>query len=148
MKRSQTLDIISGLLVILWTYAALSKWIQFKAFTVSLFNQALPRWSIYPLSYLLPFCELLIAIALCFTSYRKKALWASFILLSVFTVYISGALLNLFSRFPCSCGGMISTLSWKDHLWFNIFFIVLSVVGLIMTRTTSKRIFNLKKLTA
>jgi hypothetical protein len=31
---------------------------------------------------------------------------------------------------PCSCGGIISKLSWKQHIIFNLFFIVLSVIGI------------------
>ncbi|MDX1365731.1 MAG: hypothetical protein R3243_16110, partial [Arenibacter latericius] len=32
---------------------------------------------------------------------------------------------------PCSCGGIISLLSWEQHLVFNLVFLLLSIVGII-----------------
>ena len=144
MKRDHLLNIICSVLVMLWTYAAVSKWMQFRIFVTSLFNQELPRWSIYPLSLVLPLGELLIAAALFFNEYRKKGLWASLILLSAFTVYISAILLHFFPRIPCSCGGVISTLTWKDHLWLNVFFLVLSFAGLATMRDHNNKFLRIK----
>ena len=102
MKREAFLDIICSPLIILWTYAAVSKWLQFDVFIIGLYNQPLPHWSVYPLGYLLPAFELLTAAALCWTRYRKMALWCSLALLTVFTLYIGAVLLHFFSRIPCS----------------------------------------------
>ncbi len=64
---------------------------------------------------------------------RKYGLWASFILLMIFTFYISGMLLSG-EHLPCSCGGIIRELSWRQHLIFNLFFITLSLTGIVLER--------------
>lgn len=147
MKREAFLDIICSPLILLWTYAAVSKWLQLDVFITGLYNQPLPHWSVYPLGYLLPAFELLTAAALGWTRYRKMALWCSLALLTVFTLYIGAVLLHFFSRIPCSCGGLISSLSWKEHLWFNLFFWVLSFLGLVTGRSGIHSINRLTTLT-
>jgi putative oxidoreductase len=147
MKRNPIIDIICSCLIFLWTYAALSKWLQFKVFITSLYNQPLPLWSVYPLSYALPAVELFIALALGLNHYRKMGLWCSLMLLSVFTLYIGATLLNFFSRVPCSCGGLISSLTWKEHLWFNFLFLVLSILGLTLMRARGNSLKQFKNLT-
>jgi hypothetical protein len=34
------------------------------------------------------------------------------------------------ANLPCSCGGVIQQLSWKQHIVFNISFIVLGIAGI------------------
>jgi putative oxidoreductase len=144
MKRNLLLDMSCSFLILLWVYAAASKWMQFKMFVGTLSNQVLPHWIVYPLAYLLPLFELLTAIGLCFSHYRKAGFWASLILLTGFTVYITAILLRLFPRVPCSCGGVISNLSWLSHLFFNLFFLLLSIVGLSISNGKSNRFSILK----
>lgn len=34
---------------------------------------------------------------------------------------------------PCSCGGILESLGWREHLYFNLAFIALAVLALINT---------------
>lgn len=69
--------------------------------------------------------EILIPILLFFNSTNKAAYLLSFSLFSLFTGYI--IMMFLFSPYlPCSCGGLIEKLSWEQHIYLNIVFIILS----------------------
>jgi hypothetical protein len=39
---------------------------------------------------------------------------------------------------PCSCGGIIAKLSWKEHVVFNLFFIANSVAGIKLQRKINR----------
>ena len=83
----------------------------------------------------------LIALALVFEKTRTAALYASLVLMLAFTVYAVLILLHFFTYVPCSCGGVIKRLTWKQHLVFNLFFDGLAVAGILLRKkahTTSK----------
>ncbi|MBS1605323.1 MAG: hypothetical protein JST42_21845 [Bacteroidetes bacterium] len=51
----------------------------------------------------------------------------SFVLLLLFTAYI--LLMFLLSPYlPCSCGGLIESLSWRQHVFFNVAFMGISLL--------------------
>jgi hypothetical protein len=33
---------------------------------------------------------------------------------------------------PCSCGGILETMNWKEHLVFNLVFVCLAALGFWM----------------
>jgi hypothetical protein len=59
------------------------------------------------------------------------ALYASLTLMTIFTAYII-AILQFSYTIPCSCGGVLSKLSWQTHLVFNIGFMVLAAAGILL----------------
>lgn len=79
-------------------------------------------------SVLLPAFELLTAALLFFPKTRTKGFGLSLIMMSVFTGYI--AFMVVFSeKLPCSCGGVLSSMNWTEHLLFNIFFTIVAWLG-------------------
>ena len=50
--------------------------------------------------------------------------------MSMFTAYIY-ILLNYSSFVPCSCGGILESLTWKEHMLFNIGFMAAAVIGIL-----------------
>jgi hypothetical protein len=90
-------------------------------------------FSTYPVVWIIPATEVFISVMLAVTYTRKAGLYASFILLLIFSLYIAGMLLSGINL-PCSCGGIIQQLSWKQHLVFNLFFIVLAFTGIVLER--------------
>jgi hypothetical protein len=42
--------------------------------------------------------------------------------------------LNYYGKIPCSCGGAIAHLSWTQHFFFNLFFIILSAIALYIKK--------------
>lgn len=127
--RGIIVDIISYLFVALFMYTAASKIMTFGQFQsglayfpyISKFNTII--------AWLVPSVEILISILLIVPSTRKKALYASLALMIIFTVYLIVMVLSG-SKLPCSCGGVISKLHWKEHIWFNLIFVILAFIGL------------------
>src|SRR6185295_9105979 len=128
------LEIVSALLVLLFLYAGLSKFLTFKHFIGEMNNQPFPNWMTPYLVWSIPSIEILLVAGLIFDKTRKPALWGSFILMSLFTIYTATVLMHFFAYVPCSCGGVISKLSWPQHLVFNLFFVGLACTGLWIMR--------------
>jgi len=127
---SKLITLFSLLLTILFVYTAVSKLIHLDLFQWRL--ELMPYISPYAssISWAVPFLELVIAGLLWFTRYRTLALYASLVLLGSFTIYIL-IVLKYSESIPCSCGGVISTLGWKDHILFNVTFMFMALLGII-----------------
>jgi len=134
MKRKIIIEIISSLLILLFLYASTSKWLAFKLFIGEMNNQPLPNWMTPYLVIGIPAIEILIAFALIFEKSRMPALYASMALMLVFTIYSVAILLHAFKYIPCSCGGVIRKLTWPQHLVFNLFFVGISLTGIILKK--------------
>lgn len=119
------------LLALLFIYAAASKLFDFEAFQVQLAQS--PLLSAYAglISYAILIIEFVVAILLLIPERNKIGLYASIGLMTAFTLYIY--LILKYSDFvPCSCGGILEKLGWTEHLIFNIFFLVLSLIALVI----------------
>jgi hypothetical protein len=136
-KRQVFLETISALLIMLFLYASVSKFLDFKTFIGEMNNQPLPNsWTPF-LVWAIPLSEIAIATALIFERTRLAGLYTSLVFMIIFTLYAGAILLHFFSYVPCSCGGVISKLNWRQHLVFNLFFVALSVIGIILKRGNS-----------
>jgi uncharacterized membrane protein YphA (DoxX/SURF4 family) len=134
MKRKIIIEIISSLLIVLFLYTGLSKWLDFKRFIGDINNQPFPNQLTPFIVWALPVTEVLVALALVAEKTRVAALWVSFGLMVLFTIYTILILLHVFHRVPCSCGGVIRGLSWTQHLFFNLFFTGISLTAIILKR--------------
>ena len=131
------LECISALLILLFLYASVSKFLDFKTFIKEMNNQPLPNsWTPF-LVYFIPCSEILLSVALIFERTRLLGLYGSLVLMGLFTIYAILILVHVFSYVPCSCGGVIKRLTWRQHLILNLFFVTLSVVGVIAQRRKS-----------
>ena len=128
------IEIAVLLLVVLFLYTGVSKLVDFKGFTYDLNNQPFPNSFTPFLSWVLPISEIAIAAALLFERSRIIGLYASLILMSLFTIYTALVLLHVFEYVPCSCGGVIKHLTWPQHLIFNIFFVVMAFISIRLYR--------------
>jgi putative oxidoreductase len=112
-----------SLLIILWIYAAGSKLLEYNSFKHQLSMQHFPFNIEDTMAWLLPSIEILIAGLLIATNTIKYGLIASAFLLIIFTIYITLIITGIYDKAPCSCGGVLSMLSWESHLLFNISFL-------------------------
>lgn len=122
---------VSILLALLFIYAATSKLFDFEAFQLQLAQS--PLLSAYAgiISYAILIIEFAVVILLLIPKTNKIGLYASIGLMSAFTLYIY-LILNYSDFVPCSCGGILEKLGWTEHLIFNIFFLVLSFIALVV----------------
>ena len=134
MKRKIIIEVIIALLVLLFLYTSLAKWLHFKTFIGDMNNQPFPNWMTPFLVWIIPVLEVSIVLALLFEKTRPAGLWASFVLMSLFTVYTALVLMRVFHRIPCSCGGVIKNLTWNQHLVFNLFFTGISLWAIVLKK--------------
>jgi len=107
---------------------------NFAEFEVQLRLQTLPSGLKSILVYALPLTEAAAATLLFIPRYRQAGLYASFILLTLFSVYIGLILSHAFGRVPCSCGGILSHLPWGIHLVFNLACLLITTIAIYLRR--------------
>ncbi|MDH7459851.1 hypothetical protein QEG73_01135 [Chitinophagaceae bacterium 26-R-25] len=135
-------EIIGSLLILLFAYTAFQKYMEHDTFLWTLERSTLLHSLATPLSWMVPATELAVVCLLIFPSLRRIGLLCSVVLLTTFTLYIIYMLLFT-PNLPCSCGGIVSYLSWKQHLVFNTIFLLLALYGwysMRNTHTTDKNI--------
>jgi putative oxidoreductase len=128
----------SALLVLLFIYAAGSKLMDFPVFRGQLYNQAFPHGLADVLVYALPALELLAVCLLLFRRTQMAGLLLSLYLMLAFTGYIVLALLHFWDRVPCSCGGILSRMTWGSHLAFNLVFTAIALAAIRIHMTDQK----------
>jgi putative oxidoreductase len=137
-KKQVTLECICALLILLFLYASISKFLDFKTFIDQMNNQPLPNsWTPF-LVWSIPLLEIAISITLLFEYTRLLGLYASLVLMVIFTLYTGIVLLHFFHYIPCSCGGVIRNLTWSQHLTLNLFYIAILVLGIILQHQQRK----------
>lgn len=143
MKKDILKEICAALIVILFVYTALSKFLDMNRFISTMSVSPFPFMKFFApfLGWLIPIMETVLAFFMITSKYQRIGFIGSAILLFLFEIYI-GSLLASGLHLPCSCGGVISKLSWKQHLIFNLFFIVISIIPLYFESYKNRRIGN------
>lgn len=126
--------LISGLLIILWAYAAYSKLSDLNNFKHAMMTQVFPKWISRILIYLVPLSEIIIIVLLLITNTRLIGMYASLFMMVAFTIYVGGAVFELYDRRPCACGGLFARLGWEKHLKVNIVLTLIAVVGVLLMK--------------
>lgn len=140
MKKSLLPDVLASLLVLLFFYAAFSKYADLSGgFEREMLKQPFPEWMGKLFAKIIPPIEIITGILLMPERTRKWGFYASFTLMSLFTIYTGTVLLGFFPFKPCSCGGVISLLTWEQHLVFNLFFTGVALWGILLKRRERKR---------
>jgi hypothetical protein len=137
IKRNSILQVICCLLIFLFVYTAFSKFQEFVLFKSVLGQSPLIGNKKAIVAWALPTIELSVAFLLLIPKTQQVGLIASTILMLTFTVYVSYMILFA-PHLPCSCGGAIKYMTWKQHLVFNIVFTSLAFVGVLFNRERFK----------
>lgn len=124
--------IITGLLIALWAYTAFSKVFNMHKFKQALMTQVFPRWVGKILMYLLPLTEVVLVVLLILPDTRLLGMYASLFLMLIFTLYVGGAVFQVYERYPCACGGLFGRLGWYKHFKLNIMLTFITLVGVIL----------------
>lgn len=139
MKKSIFVEIISMLFVILFVYTAISKFMDFTLFKETIATSPVLAPVASVVAWVLPITEILVSVLLLIPSMRLKGLYASLGLMMAFTLYII-YILKFSPHVPCSCGGVIELMSWREHLVFNSAFILLAILGIWLSRPHMARL--------
>ena len=130
-------EIVTTLLIILFVYTAADKLVYHHRFEKALAKYNLIGDIHVLLSWTIPLLELFVSTLLIFPSTRRSGLIASFILLALFTCYLA-YMIAFAPELPCSCGGVISSLNWREHLLFNSAFLLITGAGIVATKSTKE----------
>lgn len=125
-------------LLLLWIPVAIDKFINFDAFQSSMLQQPFGDTFAWVLIYTLPILEITTAVLLVFDRSRRLGMLLSSVLMIAFTGYVGLALLGTWGKLPCACGLIISGMSWMQHLWFNLLFMIISITGYILSTKWNK----------
>jgi hypothetical protein len=126
------------LLIFLFTYTGISKLLDHDGFLSSILQSPVIRKNATTISWSVPALELILTALLLSEKYRKAGLLFSLFTLTLFTLYIVYMVLFI-PNLPCSCGGVLKELSWRNHILFNSVFIVLIITALLSN--TSHKLF-------
>jgi putative oxidoreductase len=118
----------------MFLYAAVSKLMTYQVFVVQMQRQPFSDAYGKFLTWAIPAAEILFALMMVTTAFRKLGLYLSTSLMICFTGYIILVQLRYYGKIPCSCGGAISKLSWTQHLLFNLFFVAIGFLGIYLER--------------
>jgi hypothetical protein len=130
-RKSLIVDICAFSLCFLFVYAASAKLLNLDVFLVQLERFPWLTHVSKAVGWMVPLTELGIAGLLLSGRQRRLGLLAALALMLAFTIYLL-LMLGSGQHLPCSCGGVISSLSWGQHIWFNLLFILMAGAGLFI----------------
>jgi hypothetical protein len=127
-------------LILLFIYAAISKLVVGDIFKNQLYESPLMPETLIPVMvYAIPLVQIFIAIGLTTDNFLQRSLYASFALLLTFTIYLSSLVLFFSNNLPCSCGGILGTLGYAEHIIFNVFSTLVALAGCLLPTKTYKK---------
>lgn len=87
------------------------------------------------IGYGIPTLEIVLAVLLIIPVYwiKRPALWASTLLMGVFTLYLS-LMVKFVEKKLCHCGGVIESMGWKTHIVFNFIWLIAGLYALLKTK--------------
>jgi uncharacterized membrane protein YphA (DoxX/SURF4 family) len=136
MKRTTIVEIITLLFVTLFLYTGISKLMDYSVFREQIALSPLLAPLSKLISILLPAIEIFVSIILFIPKTRFKGLYASLILMLFFTGYII-YILNFNEHLPCTCGGVLQSLSWNQHLLLNGILICCVLQAIILVKRSN-----------
>lgn len=132
VKRTLIVEIISSLFVLLFVYTAVSKLSDYQGFVSTLSRSPLVGNKAATIGWAIPLVELIVSVLLFVPKTKRIGLLASLGLMIFFTAYLF-YMIYFTKDLPCSCGGVLNRLSWKQHLIFNGVFTLIGLAGVILT---------------
>jgi hypothetical protein len=136
--KTNAANIISGLFILLFVYTALSKLLAFEKFRFVLRHAPVIGKHATLVALFIPIVELWVVALFFITDTARQGIIAGISLLVVFTIYLAFMVLTD-PNLPCSCGGVIQQMSWRQHIVFNTLFIGVGITWLYLKRNSKRR---------
>ena len=131
MIKKWVVECICLFLVVLFVYTGLSKFADFSEFSAAIGKSPMLAMISNWISYAVPLTEIVLALLLVIPKTRLVALYGSFSLMLMFSIYIY--LMIYYSDYrPCTCGGIIQEMSWTAHLYFNIGTTLMTLIAILL----------------
>lgn len=133
-KRGLIINTVFFLFITMFAYAAASKWMMFNVFVFQINKQPFNDKYTPLLVWGIPLSEIIVSLMMMLDNTRVLALKIATAMMILFTGYIILIKLNFFGKIPCACGGAIAALSWTQHLFFNLFFVLAGILAIFLIR--------------
>jgi uncharacterized membrane protein YphA (DoxX/SURF4 family) len=133
MRKALLANIITYFFIFLFLYTGVAKLMEIPMFKEQLTSSPLMGPLSGIITWALPIGELLLGVALFIPATRLKALYATFCLMALFTIYVI-AILFIDAHISCSCGGIIEELTPKQHVLFNSACVILTALAIAISR--------------
>lgn len=126
-------EIVAAIFVFLFLYTALHKFQNLLRFEESLNESPVIRNIAPILSWAVPSLEFALVILLIWPRTRMAGLTGSTSLMFLFSLYVA-YMIHFVDYLPCSCGGIISDLNWRQHLMVNSALTVLGIISIVIRK--------------
>lgn len=131
-------EIVTGLIILLFIYTAVSKLLTWNEFTIELGKSPLLKDFPIIVAILVIALETLTAFFLLISSYRLIGFYCSLFMMMLFTSYLV-ITINFSYYIPCTCGGVLSSLTWNQHIILNLAFIILIILSIYLYDNSYKK---------
>lgn len=128
-NKERIIDGISYLFIFLFIYTAYDKGMEISSFSKSIGRYSLIKPYADQIAWMVPAAEVFVAVLLIGPKTQKLGLKGALILMISFTAFLLHSIFVLNEQF-CKCGGVISKMNATEHIWFNIAFIALAIIGI------------------
>jgi uncharacterized membrane protein YphA (DoxX/SURF4 family) len=136
--RTWFFNAVCLLFITMFVYAATSKWMEFSVYEYQMQRQPFPAPVQSLLIWTIPLSEVVVSLLLMLEKTRFTGLKIATGMMILFTGYIVLIQLHYFGQeIPCSCGGAITSLTWVQHLYFNLFFVIAGVLAILLIRKST-----------
>ncbi len=142
VKKSLIYEVIVAAFIFLFAYTGLDKVVNLKQFEDTFSKLPFADLLEVRMYSLVPIIELSIVILLVIPRLRQIGLYCTFFLMLFFALFVLYMVLFV-PKVPCSCGGLIKTMSWKQHIILNVLFTFLAAIG-IKIKNRQRGFFNFK----
>jgi len=142
--RQIFIDIVAILMASLMLYTAKHKFADYDLNREQLELMPLIHSFAGLLVWALPVAEILIALILIIPRTRILGLYLVTGLMAVFSIYVV-VLMNA-PKAVCTCGGFLQSLTWLQHLFFNIGCVAAGIIAIVLAprqTTNQKTPFNI-----
>jgi uncharacterized membrane protein YphA (DoxX/SURF4 family) len=129
LTKERLVIVIRWICMALFIYTAYAKITDHDRFLTGLARVHLISSIAVFISFAVPVVEIITALLLLIPKTAKIGLYCFATVMTGFTIYIISAMVWE-KKLPCHCGGAIEKLSWSQHIWFNLAFILLVIFAL------------------
>lgn len=131
LSHHYAIEGIAILFMALFGLTAVDKLIHFERFYTELGKSPFLAPYALVVAWATPIIELAVTLMLGINRWRLLGLYISVFLMSLFSAYIY-LLLNYSYYTPCLCSAALENLSWEEHLVFNLAFLALAIIGVLL----------------
>ena len=143
-KEQLIIDIVAILYILIFVYTGVYKLVNHRVFYLQLIGHPLLKDYAHIVSWVVPVVEVVAALLLAFSITRMKGIYLSLATMSCFTIYLIYMIVT-HPKLPCSCGGIVNSLSWRQHVMVNTLYILMGITAIILHKRKTRKFSGVVK---